>query len=132
TETPFDFRERYTWNADKSQVLKHIEFGYPRLGRRQNELRFAQDENIDSLMSVGEDPETFATLVFVHGRGEGSAMAYGKAEKHIPGLLPGGVAIEAKTLDTKDPCQKVAAGELAKRSRALETRLKIGELTLAL
>ena|SRR5690606_272586 len=130
TETPFDFRERYTWNADKSQVLKHIEFGYPRLGRRQNELRFAQDENIDSLMSVGEDPETFATLVFVHGRGEGSAMAYGKAEKHIPGVLPVGVVIEDKTLATKDACQKLAAEELAKRSGALETRLQIDELTM--
>lgn len=130
TDTPFDYREKYSWNADRTEVRRHIQIGYPKLGRRRTDLRFAQDENIDNLVSVGEDPELFATRVFVHGRGEGSAMVWGKAEKHIEGVLPVAVVIEDKTLATRDACNKLASEELAKRSGAIESRLVIEEIEM--
>lgn len=131
-DTPFDYREKFAWKADRSGVIQHLELGYPQIGKRRTDLRFAQDENIDSLVSVGEDPELFASMVYVHGRGEGSQMVWGSAEAHHPYVLPIAVVIEDKTLRTKDECNKRASEALAARSKAMETRLQIDEITMSM
>lgn len=129
-DTPFDYREKVAWNANHDQVTKHLELGYPRLGRRRTDLRFAQDENLDELVSIGEDPDVYASCVYVHGRGEGQDMVWAKAETHVDGVLPIAVTITDKTIANKDRAQKVASEELARRAKALTGRLQIDEITM--
>lgn len=62
-----------TWNADKTDVVKRIALGWPRLGRRRTDLQFASGVNII------EDPEKelagddYAQVVIGTGAGDGSA-----------------------------------------------------------
>lgn len=45
-DIPFDYRERSEWNADRTDVTKTIELGYPRLGLIQDHLAFVINENV--------------------------------------------------------------------------------------
>jgi len=129
-ETPFDYRERAEWKPDKSGPALHLDLGFPRIGRRRFDLRFAQGENIDDLQPIEEDPELFASTVIVHGRGEGSEMVQGRADAEHPYTLPITTVIEDKTLTTKEACNKRASDELQRRSLTAESRLQINEVTL--
>ncbi|MGW0948437.1 hypothetical protein ACWD4O_38600 [Streptomyces sp. NPDC002623] len=61
------------WNADKTDVVKRIRLGWPRLGRRRQDIQFASGVN------VIEDPEKaiagddYAQVVIGTGAGDGSA-----------------------------------------------------------
>jgi hypothetical protein len=43
---PFDYAERSAWNHDRTDVVKKIELGYPRLGLIQQNLAFVLNENV--------------------------------------------------------------------------------------
>lgn len=45
-DTPFDYREHSEWNADRTDVIKTLELGYPRLGLIQETLAFIINENV--------------------------------------------------------------------------------------
>lgn len=63
-----DFIERHAWNADGT--LRHsLDFGYPRLGRRRDDLRFVVGENVTVKPSVVDS--AYASAVLVRGAGEG-------------------------------------------------------------
>lgn len=44
--SPFDYREESEWNADRTDVIKRIHLGYPRLGDEQAHLAFVLNENV--------------------------------------------------------------------------------------
>src|SRR5690606_11357613 len=47
TQTPMDYREVWEWASPaRDAVRMRIEMGYPRLGRRRDDLRFVQGENV--------------------------------------------------------------------------------------
>lgn len=71
--TPFDYRERHTWNARRDEVLHSVEFGYPRMGVRRD-LRFVLGENIQTKPTVRRDGTNFANHVRFLGAGEGRDM----------------------------------------------------------
>jgi hypothetical protein len=73
--TPFDWRERHTIASDGG-IDHHIDFGYPKLGRRIENLRFVIGENV-ALPTIAEHGGEFATDVLVLGAGEGAAMIRG-------------------------------------------------------
>lgn len=45
-DIPFDYAERSQWNHDRTDVVKKIELGYPRLGLIQTHLAFVLNENV--------------------------------------------------------------------------------------
>jgi hypothetical protein len=47
-DVPFDFAERQQWNADRTDIIKKIELGTPRLGVIQANLAFVLNENVIS------------------------------------------------------------------------------------
>ena len=61
------------WNADRTDVIKRIRLGWPRLGRRRTDIEFSSGVNII------EDPEAtmagddYAQVVLATGAGDGSA-----------------------------------------------------------
>lgn len=72
--TPFDYVEEHTWaNAEHTDVNHRIRLGWPRLGRRRNDLRFADGENIDRAVPASTVDE-FANDVLGIGNGEGRKM----------------------------------------------------------
>jgi hypothetical protein len=75
--TPFDWNMTHRWNGD--EIAHHIRIGYPRLGRRREDLRFVIGENISVLPSIERDGTEYANEVLVLGAGEGSAQVVGRA-----------------------------------------------------
>jgi len=73
-DTPFDYHEYHQWSGD--EITHHLEFGYPRLGKRRRDLRFVIGENINVLPEVAEDVDQWADTVLALGAGEGAAMKH--------------------------------------------------------
>lgn len=72
-ETPFDYREKHSWNLDGT--IKHfVEIGYPKLGRRREDLRFVHGVNIFDPVSFERDGALYASGTMVLGAGDGAAM----------------------------------------------------------
>lgn len=73
TDTPFDYHEKHSWNPDGT--IKHfVEIGYPRLGRRREDLRFVYGVNIFDAVQVDRDGELYASGTMVLGAGTGASM----------------------------------------------------------
>lgn len=71
-ETPFDYREEHTWADDSKDTVEHrLRLGYPRLGRRQHNLRFVEGENVADVVTVTRDGDEFANEIVGLGAGEG-------------------------------------------------------------
>lgn len=72
-EAVFDLKERHYWNGpDKTDVLHRLEFGIPRIGVRQSDLRFHEGENIIQAAQAHQDGSAFANWVIGIGAGQGS------------------------------------------------------------
>lgn len=115
-ETPFDYRDTSYWNADKTNVLHRIELGYPRLGRRQHNLRFAQDENLLESIPLVERDDAYASAVIVLGAGEGRDMVRGTAQTVSSTRLRRPVVIEDKTITSSSRARARANSELSQRT----------------
>lgn len=73
-DTPFDYVEEVYWaNAQQTEVAHTIRLGWPRLGSRRHDLRFATGENIVDVVE-GASPGVYANDVFGIGNGEGRTM----------------------------------------------------------
>jgi hypothetical protein len=72
-QTPFDWREVNAWRDDGT-IEHRIQLGYPRLGTRRHDLRFAFGENIAVQPSVADEGEDFANEILALGAGEGRDM----------------------------------------------------------
>jgi hypothetical protein len=80
--TPFDYVDGCHWSGDPldpSSVPVHtVTWGFPRLGTRRNDLRFALGENI-AIMPECSTLDGFANDVLGIGKGNGARMAKGRA-----------------------------------------------------
>lgn len=71
-ETPFDYRTHHYWDGD---IIRHrVEIGYPKLGRRRNDLRFVYGVNIFDAPDVDRSGDIYASGTMVLGAGEGASM----------------------------------------------------------
>lgn len=111
TETPFDWVEEHWWGGD---TIRHrIKVGYPRIGRRRNDLRFAVGENVIVIPTVHQSGEDYASNVLVLGQGEGrdriagDVAGYTDGPRHV-------LVIEDKTVTSRDQAVEVARRELAR------------------
>lgn len=96
-QVPFDYREQYSWATPaKEAVVRHVQLGYPRVGKRQTNLRFAEGENVTELVAVHRSGDDFTNAVTVYGAGEGS-----KKKRGYTSIQDGRVR-RAKTLERPD------------------------------
>lgn len=112
-ETPFDYREDSQWNTGKTDITHHINLGYPRLGRKRDDLRFAQGENLSDPIPYTKQ-DTYASEVHVLGAGEGRKRIHAVASE--PGeKLRRVVVIENKDIETHRRAKRLALDELRRR-----------------
>lgn len=78
-ETPFDYHERHFWDAD-GDLRHHIDIGYPRIGRRREDLRFIHGVNIWTPVEISRAGDLYASGTLVLGAGEGAAMVHALRE----------------------------------------------------
>lgn len=77
-QTPFDYNEIHTYTTAAHTAVSHrLQLGFPRLGRKRTDLRFAEGENIVSTVPVSGDGADYANELIGIGRGEGSVMVNG-------------------------------------------------------
>lgn len=117
--TPFDYRERVAWNSARTDVVHEVELGYPRLGRRRPDLRFAEDENVTAVVPVEETPDEYASDVLVVGAGEGRDAIRGAASDPIPGRVRRVATIVDKGVTSARVAKSLARDELRRRQAAL-------------
>lgn len=83
SNTPFDYRERHFWEGD---VLRHhVDLGYPKLGKRRENLRFEIGVNV-APPSINPNGDEYASESLVLGAGEGRTMIRGYAVRKDPRL----------------------------------------------
>lgn len=118
SDTPFDYHERHFWDADG--VLRHyVDLGYPKLGRRRDDLRFVYGANIFEPVKVSRAGALYASGTMVLGAGEGAAMVKSIREPvRKPGDRLRRVAVVADdTIKTTDRAAKRADRENQWRSK---------------
>lgn len=72
--TPFDMREVHYWaDSGQNSVAHRLELGYPRLGTRQDKLRFVEGENIVAMLPVSRNGADYKNEMVGVGAGTGSA-----------------------------------------------------------
>lgn len=77
--TPFDYLEETAWGSGDALVHR-LRLGYPRLGRRRDDLRFVIGENVSVVPAMTRDGDNYASEVLVLGAGEG--------RKQVNALVP--------------------------------------------
>lgn len=121
-ETPFDFVERSEWNATKTDVLHYIDIGYPRIGTRRYDLRFAQDENLLTAVGPEEVEGFYASSVILMGKGEGSTIVRGYAGRPSTKRIRRVVVMDDGTVDNVTRANSLCAVELERRQAILDIR----------
>lgn len=117
TSTPFDFAERHAWNGPGSGDIEHrLMLGYPALGRRRHDLRFAVGENIRVLPTVQVPGDEYASEVLMLGSGEGKKMLRAHAPGTTKGRLRRVAVVDDKSLDSQRKVDAAAAAEAAWRT----------------
>jgi hypothetical protein len=119
--TPFDYYEKPSWNADKTDVVQRIKLAYPRKGGKRLDLRFAQDENIIDVVAVKEGADTYASAVIIVGTGEGRDAVRGYAGERYQKRLRRVAASNQKNIKTTAAANALAINELlSRRGKMLE------------
>jgi hypothetical protein len=73
-QCPFDFTEYHAWtDATKTAVNHRLALKYPRLGVRQQSLRFVEGENIIQPPQITRDGTSYANYIEVLGAGTGTS-----------------------------------------------------------
>lgn len=120
-QTPFDYVENHSYtDATQQAVNHHVSIGYPRLGRRRTDLRFADGENIVKVVPVTVDGADYSDELYGIGRGEGSAMIHATAARR-QGRLSRPKIITDKTAD-QARLNALLQAELAKRADVKDIR----------
>lgn len=126
TQTPFDYRERVSWNSAKDDVDLYVDLGYPRLGTPRDQLLF-NEENILEVVPIQEGDDTYASEILVVGAGEGSATVRGYAAEPFGNRVRKVQVITDKTITTVARANAVAASELGLRKGS---KFSISELAI--
>lgn len=72
TEAPFDFIEQIAWADDtKEDVVLSLRVGYPRLGRRRDDLAFVEGENVVIPTPLDSGGTDYVNAITALGSGDG-------------------------------------------------------------
>jgi hypothetical protein len=80
--TPFDWYLTHEWvdlEEGESRIRHRLRVGYPKIGRRLDDLRFVVGENVRVLPKIERDGTEYANEVLFLGAGEGSAQVVARA-----------------------------------------------------
>lgn len=113
-QTPFDYYEEHAWVGDTDEVSHRIRLGYPRLGRRRDDLRFVLGENLAVVPNVERNGDEFANEVYGIGKGEGEKAPTVSVPQRDGRLRRVFVFTQSDTAD-KDRLTTIARTELAIR-----------------
>ncbi|WP_329105522.1 hypothetical protein OG792_32860 [Micromonospora sp. NBC_01699] len=117
-EGRFDYAEEHAWSGP-STIAHRIRIGYPRIGRRREDLAFVQGDNVTSVVAVDRDGGEYANGIHGLGAGEGrAAVATDVVERD--GRLRRISVYADKSVTSKDRLTTLARGELAIRRNVLE------------
>lgn len=83
-DTPFDYLEHTAWDGD--DLVHRLQLGYPTIGSRRPDLRFAVGENVTVSPATSADDDDYASDVLALGAGEGKAMVRAAVHRDGPGL----------------------------------------------
>jgi len=120
TQTPFDWLESLRWaDSSRESVVRHIHFGYPRLGKRLTREVFVEGANISELVAVRRDGDDYANSVTVYGSGEGSKQLRSTVSKR-DGRLLRAKSVDRPDLTTVAECKAVAEEELRRWSQVVD------------
>ena len=115
-QTPFDFTERHYWDGD--DIRHEIVIGYPRLGRRREDLVFIQGDNISSVVTPSLEGQDFANTVFGIGAGEGP-KAVRRSTAVRDGRLRRATVHTAKDVTSDARMDSIIRSELMRRQKTL-------------
>lgn len=111
-ETPFDYQVVHSWDGDT--IAHHLRLGYPALGTRRADLRFAVGENVSVVPKVEYSGNEYASEVIVLGAGEGRKMIHSPASRET-GRLHRATVVADKQLTSQASALKAAEAELKAR-----------------
>ncbi|MEW1657846.1 hypothetical protein [Streptomyces sp. NPDC093707] len=119
--TPFDWLETHAWagGPDSTAIEHRLRLGRPRLGRRRDDLRFVEGENIVARAKAEAMGDDFANEVVVLGKGEGQKMARTQVHRY-DGRLRRVATVADKTLASDKALRTRGEQELAGRTQALQ------------
>lgn len=118
-QTPLDMAESWEWTADRLGVKHHLKLGYPRLGTRRKDLRFAEDENLLAAVLLRETPDLYASEILFRGAGEGRDGIRALSGKPDPRRVRRYKTINDKTVTDKARAQANADAEYLRRTALL-------------
>jgi len=121
-EAPFDYVEVSKWNDTKTAVLKYIDIGYPRIGRRRDDLAFRQDENLLRAVGPEETDDFYASQIVFMGAGEGSEIVNGIASRQLRTRIRRVAVVADGTIVDRNRAIKLAANELDRRQAILDIK----------
>jgi len=105
--------------VDGSTILHQIKIGYPRLGRRRDDLAFIQGDNIADVVSPTLDGEDFSNEVVGLGAGEGVG-ALRRTTAIRDGRLRRPTVYTAKDVSSVARMDSIIRAELQRRQKTLD------------
>lgn len=113
-EAGAEFFERHWWvDADRTQVAHHIDLGYPSIGGRRFDLRFAEGENIILPPLANRNGEGYANQILALGAGEERHMLRSGAGEIQPGKLRRDMVVGAQDVLSFNRLKKLAEDALS-------------------
>lgn len=111
-QAPADYVEHHYWtDSSKESVTHRLELGYPMIGRRRLDLRFAEGENITIPPLPDREGDEYSNHVMALGTGEGRHMIIGRAGT-IDGRLRRDKVVQAKAIYSPESLRKIAEAEM--------------------
>jgi hypothetical protein len=116
-EVPFDYTEHHWWDGD--EIRHRLVLGYPRLGRRRDDLAFEQGVNITNVVAPVRDGDEYANEIVGLGAGEGRAVLLRRLP-HRDGRLRRVSVYSDKAVSTTARMDALIRDELAWRRNIVE------------
>ncbi|MCG7284954.1 hypothetical protein MHY85_03075 [Cellulomonas sp. ACRRI] len=114
TETPFDYAEDTSWNADRTALVHRLRLGYPALGARRTDLRLVVGENVILTPDLTGGDDLYATEVHALGAGTGRTRVRAQLTRAAAGVRRVLVYTDTSAR-TRDDLSTVARADLAWR-----------------
>lgn len=111
-QAPFDYREDVSWaDSSREQVVLRLRLGAPRLGVRQDNLRFVEGENVSQVVAIRRSGDDYGNYVYALGAGEGQTQIRSTVSQS-DGRLRRMVQLTDTSKTTADSLKAVAANQL--------------------
>jgi hypothetical protein len=122
TISPFDVTESHQWNASQTDVEHSLNFGYPRVGTRRNDLRFVEGENIALIPELDKDGTQYSNVVIAYGSGSGSTQTHWQSGQQDTSRLRRSYAYTNASVTTSEQLSPLARADL-------QSRVGLGEIS---